>query len=91
MLASNGVECLTRRTGPLMGHIIQALTNRFFCIGACSDIEKSLVSFGVLNNSRRPAVDGEHQGALALFELFHQVAGTATKRRQRVNVFSDIQ
>lgn len=66
------------------------LANGFMCVGAGGNIEQALISSRILHDGFRLSLHGEHHGPLALFEVFHEVAGTAAKCRERLNVFGDI-
>jgi len=60
-------------------------------IGARSNVEQSLIGLCILYDGLGFALYGKNHGLLALLELFHKVAGAAAKRRERLNVFCDIE
>src|ERR1035438_10290537 len=70
--------------------LLQALPDAFSSIGASSDIEQTLIGTRVLHDGFSLAFDGEHDGPLALLELFHKIARAAAESGQRLNVFRDI-
>src|ERR1035438_8562602 len=70
--------------------LLQALPDAFSSIGAGSDIEQALIGTRVLHDGFSVAFDGEHDGPLALLELFQKIARAAAESGQRLNVFRDI-
>src|SRR5579864_1214988 len=56
------VSCWTH---PSLLRILKALSDAFLGIGARGNVEQTLIGFGVLHNSRRFALHGEHHWALA--------------------------
>ena len=84
MFAANLVKYISRRASASVGYIIEPLTDAFLCIGAGGNVEQALIGFGVLHDSRRLPLYRKHHRALALFKLFHEVAGPAAEGRQRI-------
>jgi len=84
-------EKLPRWTEPPLFGVLQALTDTLLRIGARGDVEEVLVGFGVLHNSRRFSFHRQHYGAFGLFEPFHEVAGSAAERCQRMDVIRNIE
>ena len=70
---------------PALG-LFEALTDAFIGIGAGSDVEEALIGLRVLYYRRSPALHRQYDGALTLPELFHEVAGAAAERGQRLNI-----
>jgi hypothetical protein len=71
--------------------VLQALTDTLFGVSLRGNIEKALVGFRILHNSRRPSVDREHQWTLALPELLHKDARTSAEGGQRLDVRCDVE
>src|ERR1700674_2315274 len=71
--------------------LLQALANSFenVCVGG--DVEQALVGLRVLHNCRRFTLNRQDDGALALLELFHKVAGAAAEGGQRMDVVGDVE
>src|ERR1051325_10573869 len=84
-------EELPRRPGPALSHILQALADTLARVGLRGNIQQSLISFGILHNGSGLALYGQYDGTLALLELFHELAGAASERRQRLDVFRDVE
>src|ERR1035437_3574316 len=70
--------------------LLQALADAFSSVGAGSDIEQALIGSRILHDGFSLALDREHDGPLALLELFHEIARAAAESGQRLNVFRDI-
>src|SRR6478735_199739 len=70
--------------------VFKALTNSFLCIGACRNIEQTLIGFSVLNHGRSLSLYRKHHGTLTFFQLFHKVTRPATEGGQRLDVFGDV-
>src|ERR1039457_6927900 len=83
-------EKLSRWPCPSCFHILQTLTDAFLLIRHGGKVEQALIGFGVLDNSRCLPIHRKHHGALALLELFHEVAGLAAERGQRLDVLGDV-
>ena len=75
---------------PLLG-LLQALADSLENVRAGGDVEQALVSLGVLHNGRRFTLNRQDDGALALLELFHKVAGAAAEGGQRMDVLGDVE
>jgi hypothetical protein len=90
MFAANLVKYLSRWVSASVGYVIQALTDAFLGIGLGSNIEQSLIGFGVLHDGRCFPPHGEHHGALVPSELFHEIAGPATEGGQRLDVLGNV-
>jgi hypothetical protein len=54
-------------------------------------IQQLLIGFGVLHNGRGLPLDGQYDGTLAFLELLQELTRAAAKRRQRLDVFRDIE
>jgi hypothetical protein len=80
MFAANLVKYIFRRARASVGYIILTLPDSFLLIRPGGQVEETLIGFGVLYNSRRLPIHRKHHGALALLELFHEVAGLAAER-----------
>src|SRR5208282_3949937 len=52
MFAANLVKYLSRQASPSVGHVIQALADAFRGIGLRSNVEQSLIGFGVVWEGR---------------------------------------
>jgi hypothetical protein len=81
-------SCRSRAT---VGYVIEPLTNGLAYVGAGGNVEQALIGFCALDNGLSLALDGEHDGALALFERFHEIAGPTSKGRERLDVFGDVE
>src|ERR1700730_5639076 len=88
MFATDVVKYLFGGPSASVGHIIKSLADSLFRIRAGGDVQQALVGFGVLHDSCCLPLYSEHHGALALFQLLHEVAGTAAEGRQRLDVLS---
>ncbi len=71
-------------------HVLQTLTNALGWIGAGGRIEEALISFGVLYDGSCFPFDRKHHWPLGFLDLFHEIAGSAPKGRQRLDVFRDV-
>jgi hypothetical protein len=91
MPLANFVENLMRRTGAAVCHIVQALPDGLVQVGAGYYVEQALVRFRILDHRFSLAFDGEDNRAFVLFELFHELAWIAAKRRYGLDVFGDIE
>src|SRR5713226_5091693 len=85
------VEKLLRGPGLSFFHVRQALTDTFLNIGAGSNVEQALIGLSILHDRRGLSLHGKHHRALALLELFHEVAGAAAESGQRLDVTRDVQ
>jgi hypothetical protein len=85
MFAANLVKDITRRASASVGYVIEPLTDAFLCISAGGNVEQTLIGSGVPHDSLRLPLHRKHHGALALFKLFHEVAGSAAEGRQRLS------
>src|ERR1700722_13659524 len=54
------------------------------------DVEQALIGSCVLNDARPPALNRQDYGSLALFELFHKVAGPAAEGGQRLDILRNV-
>src|SRR5208282_3037580 len=90
MFAANLVKHVSRRPSASVGYIVEPLTDAFLRIGSGGNVKQALIGFGVLHDGRRFSVHRQHNGAFALLELFHKVAGPAAERRQRLDVLGDV-
>src|SRR5580698_7222238 len=66
--------------------LAEALADARGGVGAGGDVEESLIRLGVLNHGGRLAFHREHNGAFALLELLHKVAGPAAESGQRLDI-----
>src|SRR5580704_11992916 len=71
--------------------VVQALPDCFVNVGACGDIEQSLILFRILNDSLGLAVDSQHHRLLALLDLLEKFGRIAPKVCQRLDVFRDVE
>jgi hypothetical protein len=90
MLLANPVKDFPRRAGAAVGGVIKALADCLVYVSAGGDVEQTLICFGVLNDCFGFAFNRKDDGSLALFELLHEVATSAPKGRERLDVFRDI-
>ena len=90
MFAADLIEGGFRRRSATMRNIVQALTDAFAGVGTGSEVEEALVGFGILHDGCRLAVDRQNHRTLGLSQLLHEVAGSPSKRRQRLDVFRDV-
>jgi hypothetical protein len=90
IFAANIAEYLFGRARTSVGYISKPLANTFDCIGPRGNIEQVLIRSGILHNRSRFPLNRKYYRALTLLELFHEVAGTSAKCRQRLDVLSDI-
>jgi hypothetical protein len=70
--------------------VFQTLTDTFFCIGTGGNVEQALIGFGILYDSRCLPFHRKHHSALCLFKLLHEIAGSAAKRRQGLDVVRNV-
>ena len=59
------VEEHARRPGLSFFRVLQPLTDSLPRVGACSDIEKALIGFRILDHGSGLAFYGKHDGSLA--------------------------
>jgi hypothetical protein len=71
--------------------ILKALPDSFNHVSLRRNVEQVLISFGVLHNGFRSAIDGENQGSLGFLEMLHELDGIAPECRHRLNVFLDVE
>jgi hypothetical protein len=90
MLGFEIVEKLPRRPDLSFLRVLQPLTDAFLDIGMGSNVEQTLVGFGILYDSRSPSLYRKHHGALIFFKLFHEVPGPPPEGRQRLDVIRDV-
>jgi len=91
MFAANLANYFSRRASGSVGYVIQSLTDAFPGVGLGSDIEQSLIGFGVLDDGRGLPPHGEHHGAPAFPKLLQEIAGGAAEGRQRLDVLGNVQ
>jgi len=66
---------------------LKTLLDAFPGVAMRSNIEQSLIGFGVLHDGGCfPLFHCEYYGALAFLKLFYEIAGTAPESRQRLNI-----
>src|ERR1035438_2158313 len=70
--------------------LVQALPDSFASVGAGCDVEQPLIGSGVLDDGLGFALDCQHHGPLAFFELLHEISGAPAKSRERLNVLGDV-
>jgi hypothetical protein len=66
------VEEFPRRPDSSFSRVVQSLADASLLTGVCGNIEQSPIRFGALHDRRRPSLNGEHHGALALPELLQK-------------------
>jgi hypothetical protein len=74
MFAANLVEHFTGWAGAAMCYVVQSLPDTVFRIRTLSDIEKMLVGFGVLHDNGSFPFHREHNRALTLAQLLHEIS-----------------
>jgi hypothetical protein len=84
------VEHFARGAGPALSDIVEALPYGLMGVGAGHDVEKALVGCGIVEDRFRFAVHGEHDGALVLFELPHELTRITAEGGHRMNIFCDV-
>src|ERR1700736_5434046 len=90
MLGFETVEELPRRPGLSFFRVLNPLPNSLARVSASGNIKQALICLRVLDDSGSFALHCEHNGALTLFELFHEVARPPAKSRKRMNVLCDV-
>lgn len=90
MLGLEFVEELPGGPQPSLPGVLQALADALIRIGAGGDVEQALVGFRILHNSRGLPIYREDHGALALLELFHEIAGSAPEGGQGLDILRDV-
>jgi hypothetical protein len=68
----------------------QSLTDPFIDIGAGGDVQEPLVRPGILHDGGSLAFYGQHYGPLTFPELPHEIPRPSPKRRQGLDVLSDV-
>jgi len=71
--------------------VVEALADALAGVGAGSEVEEALIGLGVLNHSGSLAFNREHNGAFALLELLHKIAGSAAEGGQRLDILRNIE
>src|ERR1700722_17853707 len=84
-----GKELVSVAAFALLG-LFEALADALVSVGAGGDVEQALIGSCVLNDGRRPALNRQDYGSLALFELFHKVAGPAAEGGQRLDILRNV-
>src|SRR5580658_3912763 len=68
----------------------QALADALAGIGAGGEVEEALIGLGIHDDSGSLAFHREYNGAFALLELLHKVAGPAAESSQRLDILRNI-
>src|ERR1700723_2892150 len=71
--------------------LAEALANALTGIAAGSEVKEALIGLGILNHGNSLASHREHNGAFALLELLHEVAGPAAESGQRLDILRNIE
>jgi len=74
-------EEFARRTESSFGYIVESLPDALVSVGLRSDVEKPLISGGVLDDRGGLSIDSEHDGSLRFFQLLQEVAGPPAECR----------
>ena len=85
------LQSLTRRTHAALPYVFESLTYPFARIGLGGDVQKTLVSFGVLHNGLGFAVNRKNQWALRFLQVLHELSRIATESGHGLNVFFDVE
>jgi hypothetical protein len=80
------VEKFPREPSLSFFRTLKTLPDTFLGVGVSSNIEQSLIGFGVLHDGGCFPLHCEYHGALALLKLFHEIAGTTPESRQRLDI-----
>src|ERR1700681_525573 len=90
MSPASFIEYFPCRPRATVGYIVKPLPDCLMDIGAGSDVEEPLISRGVLDDSGGLAFHSEHNGAVALLEVFHKVPGPTAEHGQRLDILGDV-
>jgi hypothetical protein len=80
------VEKLPRGPSLSFFRTLKTLPDAFLGVGMRSNIEQSLIGFGVLHDGGCFPLHCEYYGALAFFKLFYEIAGTTPESGQRLDI-----
>jgi hypothetical protein len=90
MASAEFFENLFSWSRPAVSDIVFALPKSFIYVGAGGDIEQPLILGRVLYDGLCLAVDRQHYGPLGLLDLLEKLARITPERRQRLNIFCDV-
>jgi len=91
IFAAELVEYFSCRASAAVGYIVEAFAYALFRISAVGKFQKALIGLGILDHGGSFTIHSQHHGALGLLQPLHEVAGCPSKRRERLNVFGNIQ
>ena len=91
MLPADLFEHGPSRTRAPVGDIVETLADCLEYISTGGQVQQALISFRILDDSLGFALDSKNHRPLALPELFHKLAGPAPERRERLNVFGNVE
>jgi hypothetical protein len=72
-------------------YIFKSLTDSLRGIGLRGDIEEALISFGILHDRFRLAIDSKNQRSFGLLEMLHELPRIAPESGHGLNVFFDVE
>jgi hypothetical protein len=84
------VEKLPRGPSLSFFRTFKALPDAFLSVGMGSNIEQSLIGFGVLHDCGCFPLHCEYHGALAFLKLLYEIAGTTPESRQRLDILGNV-
>src|SRR5580704_12249995 len=90
MAPAEGLEGFACRTYTALLYILQALANSLAHVNLRGDIEKALISLGVLHHGLRLSIDGKDHGFLGLLQNLHEFCRIPAEGCNRLNVFLDV-
>ncbi len=87
MLRSEFGKDLADRSPFPFSRFLEPLTDASPRVGASRKVEQPLVCLRVLYDRLPFAFDRQHDGALTLLKLLHEIAGAAPKHRESIRFF----
>lgn len=84
------VEKLPCRPDLSLFRVRQSLTNAFLRVDLAGNIEQAPIGLGVLDDRGGLSLHREHYRAPAFLELLQELARTAPKSRQRLDILSNV-
>ena len=84
------VEHFTRRPGPAIGNIFEALPDALGRAGFRGEIEQVLIGFGVLDHGGSFSIHRQNERALSLAQVAQKLRRVIAERGHWLNVLGDV-
>jgi hypothetical protein len=90
MDAAEDFKSFPSRTHAALFYILKPLPDSLNGVDLRRDVQQALISFSILHDRFRFAINGKNQRPLGFLEAFHEFAGIASKCGHGLNVFLDV-